>query len=213
MNTITDFSPEAVIVDAGEFPTADIPLGFLKDCKKIVCCDGAANQFIPSGYIPWRIVGDGDSISPEFYQKFHDIIRQFPDQETNDQTKSVKYLASKGIRCIAIVGATGKREDHTLGNISLLVQYLKKGIEARIYTDYGVFIPIIGSATFYCEPGSQVSVFNFGATGMWSENLRYPLRDFHSWWEGTLNEASGSSFTIHAEGYYIVFLNYASSKK
>ena len=33
-----------------------------------------------------------------------------------------KYLLSKGKRRIAIVGATGKREDHTIGNVSLLME-------------------------------------------------------------------------------------------
>lgn len=208
MNTINDFSPEAVIIDAGSFPTNPAALRWLDGCERIVCCDGAANRYLASGCKAWRIVGDCDSLAPEIRERYASIIRRFPDQETNDQTKSVKYLAAKGIRHIAILGATGLREDHTLGNISLLIDYMKRGIEARAYTDFGVFIPASGDHTFHCPAGTQVSIFNFGATGLTADGLRYPLRDFTSWWQGTLNETTAPAFTIRAAGPYLIFLNY-----
>lgn len=195
-------------MDAGTFPNNSVALQWLERCELIVCCDGAADGYISAGRIPWRIVGDCDSISSETRHRYSAILRPNPDQETNDQTKSVKYLASKGIRRIVIIGATGRREDHTLGNISLLTEYLKHGIDARIYTDYGVFIPVSGSRSFVCPPGTQVSIFNFGASGMRADGLRYPIRDFDSWWQGTLNETTGDEFAIHAEGIYLVFINY-----
>lgn len=208
MNTITDFSPEAVVIDAGSFPTNKIALSWLDGCRHIVCCDGAANRYLAAGGKAWRIVGDCDSLSPEICERHAEIVRRNPDQETNDQTKSVSYLASKGIRRIAILGATGLREDHTLGNISLLIDYLHHGIEARAYTDFGVFIPVIGDTECHCPRGTQVSIFNFGATGLRAEGLRYPLRDFTNWWQGTLNETTASTFTIRARGPYLLFINY-----
>lgn len=208
MDSITDFRPEAVIIDAGTFPTDKIPLRILESSDRIVCCDGAANRYLASGRTPWRIVGDCDSLSPEIRERYASIVRHFPDQETNDQTKSVRYLASKNISRIAILGATGLREDHTLGNLSLLIDYLRDGIEARAYTDFGVFIPICGDMEFHCPEGTQVSIFNFGATGLRAEGLRYPLRDFTSWWQGTLNETTSVTFRIYARGFYLVFINY-----
>lgn len=208
MDSITDFSPEAVIIDAGSFPQNKIALSWLDRCERIVCCDGAANRYLTTHNKVWRIVGDCDSLAPEIMDKYSAIVRRFPDQETNDQTKSVKYLSGKGVRRIAIIGATGLREDHTLGNISLLVSYIHEGIDARAYTDFGVFIPVIGDREFYCPAGTKVSIFNFGATGMHAEGLRYPIRDFDSWWQGTLNETTADSFTIHAKGSYLVFINY-----
>ncbi len=208
MDSITDFSPEAVIIDAGSFPKNKIALGWLDRCERIVCCDGAANRYLANGNKVWRIVGDCYSLAPEIIDRYADIVRRFPDQETNDQTKSVRYLSGKGAKRIAIIGATGLREDHTLGNISLLISYLHDGIDARAYTDFGVFIPVIGTREFHCRKGTQVSIFNFGATGMRADGLRYPIRDFDSWWQGTLNETIASRFTIHATGAYLVFINY-----
>lgn len=202
------YIPDAVILANGEYPTHELPLRILSESAFIVCCDGAANEYIARGHTPDIIIGDGDSLSPDNKIRFAPIILQIADQETNDQTKAVQYLQSKGYRKIAIVGATGKREDHTLGNISLLIDYMKSGIEVRTFTDYGVFIPVKDSQTFASHAGQQVSILNFGAKGLKGEGLVYPLSDFSNWWQGTLNEATSNEFTIHCTGDYLVFLTY-----
>lgn len=202
------YIPDAVILANGEYPTHELPLRILSESAFVVCCDGAANEYIARGHTPDIIIGDGDSLSPDNKIRFAPIILQIADQETNDQTKAVQYLQSKGYKKIAIVGATGKREDHTLGNISLLIDYMKSGIEVRTFTDYGVFIPVKDSQTFASHAGQQVSILNFGAKGLKGEGLVYPLSDFSNWWQGTLNEATSNEFTIHCTGDYLVFLTY-----
>lgn len=200
------YTPEAVILANGEYPTHPLPLRMLEEAKFVVCCDGAANEYISRGHTPDVIIGDGDSLSPEYKELFAPIIHRIADQETNDQTKAVLFLQKKGYRKIAIVGATGKREDHTLGNISLLIDYMKENLEIRTITDYAVFMPASGTQTFESHPGQQVSIINFGAKGLKGEELVYPLSDFSNWWQGTLNEATANQFTIHCIGEYLVYL-------
>ena len=200
------YTPEAVILANGEYPTHVLPLKILEEAKFVVCCDGAANEYILRGHTPDIIIGDGDSLSPENKTRFSDIIHHIADQETNDQTKAVHFLQEKGYQRIAIVGATGKREDHTLGNISLLLDYMKSGMEVRTVTDYGVFIPASGTQTFVSHTGQQISIINFGAKGLQGEGLVYHLSDFTNWWQGTLNEATANEFTVHCTGEYLVFL-------
>ena len=202
------YIPQAVILANGEYPAHELPLRLLAEAQFVVCCDGAANEYFSRGHTPDVIIGDGDSLLPEYKKRFSSIILQISDQETNDQTKAVHYLQSKGIRKIAIVGATGKREDHTLGNISLLVEYMRSGMEVRTVTDYGTFIPVSDTQSFASHPGQQVSIINFGAEGLKGEGLFYPLSDFSNWWQGTLNEATADEFTIHCTGEYLVFLAY-----
>lgn len=202
------YTPEAVILANGEYPTHVLPLKMLEEAKFVICCDGAANEYISRGHTPDVIIGDGDSLSPEYKQRFSSIIHQIADQETNDQTKAVRFLQEKGYRKIAIVGATGKREDHTLGNISLLLDYMKNGMKVRTITDYGVFIPASDTQTFASHPGQQISIINFGAKGLKGEGLIYPLSDFTNWWQGTLNEEITDEFTIHCTGEYLIFLAY-----
>ena len=199
---------EAVILANGDYPSNEKPLQILEEAPFVVCCDGGANEYIAKGHLPDIIIGDGDSLSEENRLKHASLLHHIPDQETNDQTKAVQYLLAKGIRNIAIVGATGKREDHTIGNVSLLMEYMRMGAVVRSYTDYGVFIPCKDTCTFNCSTGQQVSIFNFTARNLQSEGLAYPIYDFTSWWQGTLNECTDISFTIKAEGEYLLFINY-----
>lgn len=200
---------EAVVLANGEYPTHPLPLKILAEAPYVVCCDGGANEYIRQGNVPDAIVGDGDSLSEENRQRYSSLLHAFPeDQETNDQTKAVNFLRAQGKRHIAILGATGKREDHTIGNISLLIEYLRDGMEVCSYTDYGIFIPCRNTCTFPCQPGQQVSIINFTAHGLHGHGLVYPLRDFTNWWQGTLNCCTGTEFTIEAEGEYLIMINY-----
>lgn len=197
---------DAVILANGEYPTSPLPLQLLHEAPYVVCCDGGADAYIAQGRVPDVIIGDGDSLSEENRRHYASLIHYNPDQETNDQTKAVQFLMAQGKRRIAILGATGKREDHTIGNISLIMEYARMGAEIRMYTDYGVFIPCKDTCTFPCQAGQQVSIFSFTARQLKSEGLRYPIYDFTSWWQGTLNECTASTFTIEAEGEYLVFI-------
>lgn len=201
---------EAVVLANGDYPTNPLPLKVLAEAPYVVCCDGGADEYIRRGNVPDVIIGDGDSLSEENRMKYEHILHRLSDQETNDQTKAVNYLLSKGIRHIAIVGATGKREDHTLGNISLLIDYMRAGADVCTCTDYGIFIPCYNTRTFAGQPGQQISVINFTAHGLHGEGLVYPLSDFTNWWQGTLNECTGTEFTIEAEGEYLVMINYTN---
>ena len=191
---------DAVIVAGGEFPTAPQPLEILQGAQYVVCCDGAADRYIATGHVPDAIVGDGDSISAENRGKFAQLLHIITEQESNDQTKAVRFLMEHGKRRIAIVGATGRREDHTIGNISLLIEYARAGCDVRSFTDHGVFIPCNGTTTHKCRKGQQVSIFSITARDLSAEGLLYPIYDFNNWWQGTLNECTGEEFTIHAEG-------------
>ncbi len=199
---------DAVILANGDYPTAETPLRILEDAPYIVCCDGAANRYLEEGKIPDAIIGDGDSLAPAYRKKYLHLLHHITEQESNDQTKALRFLLSQGKRNIAILGATGRREDHTLGNISLLIDYTRTGANVRTYTDHGVFIPCNGNSTIETMAGQQISIFNFTAQGFSAEGLRYPIFDFTNWWQGTLNEAIGNKVTISATGEYLLFINY-----
>lgn len=203
-----NFTAEAVILADGDYPSHSEPCAVLQDTAFVACCDGAVDAYVEHGGVPNLIVGDGDSISKQNRERFQSILVKIDEQETNDLTKTVKQLLQRGISRIAIVGATGKREDHTLGNISLLLEYMRMGAEVRMYTDYGVFVPMCDDAQFETFPRQQVSIFNFGATGLRAEGLEYPLSDFTLWWQGTLNQSKSNLFTLFASGGYIIFLSH-----
>ena len=201
MNTEFD----AAIVANGEFPTHEIPLAILKSVKHIVTCDGAIKN-VPQAEV---VVGDGDSVP----QAYHDRLIKIEEQEDNDLTKATRYCLSRGWRRLAYLGATGLREDHTLGNISLLMRYYcEMDIDGVMYTNYGFFTPAKGDRTFPSVAGRQVSIFNFGCTAIASEGLKWNSYAYQEWWQGTLNESLSDSFTLHADGYYLVYQTYEKKK-
>lgn len=205
----TEFNPDAVVIDNGEYPTHTQPLKWINEAPYTICCDGAADLFMSKGKQPDMIIGDGDSISK--YNALKNSIKflRVADQETNDQTKAVDYLISQGKKNILIVAGTGKREDHTLGNISLLVEYIRKGAFAMMATDYGIFIPCHNNIKIQTQKGQQISIFNINAIHFTAEGLIYPLpKELNNWWQGTLNECATDNISFNAEGDFIVFLNY-----
>ena len=208
MSNNMEYPFEAVVVAGGDYPTSEQALQVLHNAPFVVCCDGAADRYIATGHVPDAIVGDGDSISAYNRTKYASRLHIVAEQETNDQTKAVNFLLGKGMRHIAIVGATGRREDHTIGNISLLIEYARAGAQVRSFTDHGVFIPCNGDTTLKCRKGQQVSIFSITAKNLSAEGLLYPIYDFNNWWQGTLNECTGEEFTIHAEGEYLLFVNF-----
>ena len=205
---ISNFHFKSVILAAGNYPTHSLPLQILAYAETIVCCDSAAEKYISASGIPDAIVGDGDSIPAALKEQYADICHFEKEQETNDLSKAVRYLKAQGKRHFAIIGATGKREDHTLGNISLLMEYMRQGAKVHMFTDYGFFIPCNGKSLFTVSVGQQVSIFNFGAKEFKSQGLKYPIYDFTNWWQGTLNEAVSEQVNIEAKGDYLVYLTY-----
>ncbi len=206
---------QTIILADGAFPKSEKLKNLLDNAKRIVCCDGAANKLVDSGREPDVIIGDLDSVRPELKIKYRDILIKVSDQDTNDLTKAVNLCVKNGWKDIVILGATGDREDHSIGNISLLASYSKVA-NVKILTDYGEFIAINRTAVFNSFPGQQVSVFSICAQlKISSEGLKYPLNEMKltAWWMGTLNEAVADSFTISFEGDGDVIVYLLDGKK
>lgn len=199
-----------IILADGLFPSSEQTQKMLWEAESIVCCDGAAQKLLDFGIEPQFIAGDLDSLSDEFKQRFASKITINPDQEINDLTKAVEFCLSKQWDNIAILGATGLREDHTLGNISLLCDYKKRVNDIVMISDTGIFIPILKTTTFQSFPGQQISIFSLDPQNKLSfKGLKYPVHNhaFTSWWQGTLNASCGDSFEIilHEKGSVLVY--------
>ena len=196
---MTEF--DAVILANGVFPTAEAPLRFLHDAPFVVCCDGAARHWPQCD----AVVGDGDSV-PE---ALRECLIQIDEQEDNDLTKATRYCLSKGMKRIVYLGATGLREDHTIGNISLMARYAQEmGVTPLMATDYGWFVVAEGERVFDSFKKQQVSIFNIDCQSLASEGLRWNAYPYRQFWQGTLNEAVGRKFVLRGDGHYIVYRTY-----
>ena len=209
MNTIPFVHPyHTVILANGDFPKHPVPLSYLNNCSRIICCDGATEALTGYGFQPDYIVGDLDSLPLELQQKYSHLLQHDSGQDTNDLTKAVRFCKKRQWDEITILGATGKREDHSVGNISLLADYAGY-VRVQMITDHGVFVPLLQSGRFESCAGQQVSVFSVTADTLYSfHGLKYPVTEqaLPIWWQGTLNEAIAQEFTIEMNhGKALVF--------
>lgn len=188
-----------VIIAAGDFPSSPEALWYLKNATNIVACDSAAATLVAHNYTPDFIVGDMDSLDKSIAEFFQGKIYQEKEQETNDLSKAFRFCLKNKMTNLVILGATGKREDHTLGNLALLADYALQVPNIRLVTDYGTFVAINKSTTFESYQGQQISIFSLDSnTAVSSENLKYPLDNLviSRWWQATLNEALSDSFEL-----------------
>ncbi len=192
---------KVVILANGLFPKAQQGLDLLKAADQLICCDGAADKLIAKGMSPHVIVGDMDSVSDEVKELYASIIIYSDDQESNDLTKAVHYCIEKGYSSVSILGATGLREDHTLGNISLMMEYYPR-IEVQIISDYGLFFLVNSGEQVQSFIGEKISFFSIdNRVCVSSTGLLYPLKDLRlsNWYRATLNEATADRFMLQFE--------------
>ena len=196
-----------IIVANGEFPSHSIPLAKLKEAKTIIACDGASESLLNRNYSFDLIIGDLDSISKKTLNLFKNRIIHIKDQSNNDLRKAIDYAKSKGIKSISIIGATGKREDHTIGNIFSLLKY--DNLDLKIYTDTGVFSTASDNQKIDSFRGQQVSIFaEDKQVEISSINLKYNFNKdtILNLFTGTLNESNGESFTLQiSHGKILIF--------
>lgn len=208
-----------LIVANGEFPTRPETLELLQEADYIVCCDGAIKSLDLRGITPNYIIGDLDSIEPAMRVKYAEIIHHSADQETNDLTKAFNHCLSVIETTvdtqIYIIAATGYREDHTLGNISLLSDYQLRHPKTEMITDYGIFRAYNNSFTKEEAIGTHISIFAYDPTlTIESQGLQYPTDKvvFDRWWKATLNKTQEScySLTLSHPSSILVFTNFVN---
>ena len=210
-NITKDTTFDAVILADGDFPTNAIPLGILKKANYLVCCDGAGAKAIEHGIMPTAVVGDGDSLSQSVREIFGERLHIVTEQDYNDLTKATRFVLANipGAKNMAYLATTGKREDHTLGNISLMAFYAEEfGITPTLVTDHGSFSVACGKQKCESFEGQQVSIFNLSCSQLSGTGFRWQPYAYKMLWQGTLNEAVGNELEIDVKGTNMVFRTY-----
>ena len=196
-----------VIVANGSAPRHSKAKKILESSNKFIFCDGAINNNAYKNIKPFKIIGDLDSISNDLLKKYDNILVRDPNQNTNDLQKALIWCQNNNFLDLTIIGASGKREDHTIGNIFLLFKFSKLNI--TIVTDEGTFIIISKKTTFESYINQQVSIFSVDKNvKIKSKNLRFPLNNvsLNNIFDGTLNSSTDEKFDLDiSHGSIIVF--------
>ncbi len=197
-----------VILCNGAFPTEAYPLYLLDSAEGVVCCDGALSRWLertPSAR-PLAVVGDMDSLSPELQERFADVLFHETEQDFNDLTKAMRWVMKEHpeVADITILGATGLREDHTVGNLGLLMEYTRMfdlgDRRVSMVSDYGTAFAVTDSCDLHLGEGRRISLFSAdNSLQISSEGLEWPLDGvvFDAWWKATLNRTSAPIVSLH----------------
>jgi thiamine pyrophosphokinase len=155
----------------------------------LVAVDGGLQHVVNSGLVPHIIIGDLDSIDLtdlDYFEHNNVDIKKFPiKKDETDLELAVDYVLSLGFEEIIILGATGGRIDHFLGNF-LFFSNPK-------YLDINIKILTKNSEVFYCKSkqmiegasGDIVSLIPISevVSGVKTTGLMYPLdgEDLFRW--------------------------------
>lgn len=176
-----------------------------------IAADSGMNFFYRTGLKPDWIIGDFDSASGEALEYFKgqtDIswIKLNPVKDDTDTESAIRKAIALGAEKITLLGATGTRIDHMLGNIELLGIGLQNHIPIQIVDERNLVRMIDSGITLEQEKqfGKFVSLIPYTnvvkgltLTGFKYPLDRYDLKGFCSL--GVSNEIIEASATIKFE--------------
>ncbi len=199
----------AVIIGGGDFPRKPFPRELIRRADVIVCCDGNALKaflrnreriFGDTSREPDAVVGDMDSMSPSLAKKYSRILIKVEEQDDNDQTKALHHIINNfpEVDTVHILAATGRREDHTVGNLGLLMEYARslsgaEGPSIDMVSDYSTAFAITDSCDLFLGKGRRISIFSpDNSLKITSKGLEWQTSGvvFDNWWPATLNRTT-----------------------
>ncbi len=198
-----------LIIANGTEPSTGLMGSLRAACDRFIAADGGGNAAIRLGHNPDIVIGDLDSFSHA--DAFHGELIQDPDQETNDLEKALGFARKHKARRVDVLGATGKRLDHTLKNLSVMQQFDPFFDQLAFYDD--IFFSRILPRDYRVSlpPGHLVSLFPLSGKveGIITDGLKYPLRDEtleNGRRDGTSNETLQADIRIRHRSGVLLFM-------
>jgi len=157
----------------------------LKEVDFLICADGGANYAALSSRMPDLVIGDLDSILPENLircEKVGCIILRYPSEKDETDLELALLRAEEkahmlGERDVWLYGATGKRIDHFLGNVALMLDYAQKGYRIRVVDPEHEMWIVQGREEIGGFSGQELSLISLSEKSVVStEGLYYPLQ-------------------------------------
>ena len=148
-----------------------------------VAVDGGSRHLSALGLLPHIVLGDMDSIPAELfniYKKNGIELHLHPaHKDATDLELALELAIREGASKITLLGATGGRLDHTLGNLFLLTTCQSHGVHACI-RDAGQSIYLV-TDTLHLQgtTGDTLSLIPITSCveGMTLTGLEYPLQN------------------------------------
>lgn len=176
-----------ILIVSGGNIDYDFSLAFCKENQFDLCIgvDGGLEVLKRLHLKPDYIVGDFDTVKKEvldYYLLQQVNVREFnPIKDATDTHMAMELAISLGATTIYLLGATGKRVDHLLGNLQILNLPLQAGVEAFIVDPYNRIRLIASGMKIKKEEqyGTYISFLpqTTEVTGVTLTGFKYPLRN------------------------------------
>lgn len=173
-----------VILCNGTMPSGSLIYRECERADQIIACDGGIAMAKKYGLKPDLLVGDFDSFAKEeavqLQKEWNCELLEFnTDKDETDTQIGVDLAIQAGATEIVLLGATGTRFDHTLGNVSLLVRCERQGISAVMKDDHNEIYATCTLKMIAGEIGDMLSIIPLGINAViyCTDGLRYPLYD------------------------------------
>jgi thiamine pyrophosphokinase len=148
----------ALILANGNPPSKRLFRKYLLSADWFICADGGANTAVRFGSTPHLIIGDFDSVRKETLHVFSKVaIQKLKDQNSTDLEKALTAAIRKRCTEIVVLGATGGRLDHAIGNLSALAKFSCKST-IKFIDDTGEFIPVGHKLEITLPVGTSISL-------------------------------------------------------
>lgn len=156
----------------------------------LIAADRGMDFFYQQAMMPDYVVGDFDSADPDILQYFQSleegqrpvILRFQPEKDETDTELAMRIAMERGCDTIHLLGSTGSRVDHMLGNLHLLGAAMKQGVECRMVDANNRIRMVCQGLTIKREEqyGKYVSLFPFTprVEGLTLTGFQYPLEDY-----------------------------------
>ena len=176
----------------------------------LICATDGAYQYLKKHNIkPDFICGDFDSLKniPSDIEAIHT-----PNQDLTDFDKVLQILFDKGYFSVDVFGASGKEQDHFLGNLHTAIQWKTK-LKLTFFDDYSrYFLADTSSIIKNCKD-KIVSLIPFPkAENISTKGLEYPLKNEDLVFGeriGTRNKGIQDKVTITFDnGELFIFINH-----
>lgn len=148
---------------------------YLRDDDFLIFCDSGLRHKKAMGLPADLIVGDFDSYENPMLDV--ETIVLPCEKDDTDTVYAAKEAIKRGFEDFLLLGVTGARMDHTMGNISLLLMLNMEGKHALIVDDYSEMEIIYDKPAYVDDRFSFFSVINImgKAEGIVIENAKFPL--------------------------------------
>lgn len=149
----------------------------------IIACDGGVKHCRNMMLIPDVMIGDFDSANvqdADFFRNQGVPKLEYPvKKDKTDMELAVGYAIEKDADEIYILGGLGRRFDHSLANVHILLSPIRKGIKACLLDEHNIITLVEDNIEILGEKGQTLSLIPFTTkvSGITTKNMEYPLTD------------------------------------